>query len=418
MINLINLPQLNSLDDKLDPPMGLMYIAAMLRSKGHQVKITDLSFIDRENWKEAVGYAEVYGMTVFSSSLHLAVEINKIAKENNPDCTVIVGGPHPTALPEETALLFDCVIKGEGEFVLEKQELEGLRGVVTANQIENLNSVLPPARDLVDLKAYHRKVLGQQATTMVTSRGCPYRCAFCYQEMFGHKVRTFSNKRVIQELISVIATYGIKAFIFYDDTFALNRSRFHSLCAELAKLNIIFRCNGDARHNTLEDFEILYRAGCREIEFGTESGSQKILDRIHKNVTVEQNKQAIKNAQRAGLLAKSFLMIGNPGETRETVEETKQFVIEADPDQFTLFTFIPLPGCAIWKDPEKYGIKITSKDFKNYFSIAGNYEGGAVVDTEELTGAEIKNLKEELLVFLRARGQRGELQDYYHATHV
>lgn len=412
MIHLLNLPQPNSLDDKLDPPLGMMYIAAVLRQKGIDVKITDLAFVDRKDWKEAIGHADVYGMTVFSSSLYIAIEVAKICKENNPKCKVVVGGPHPTSLPEETLPYFDCVVKGEGEFSL----MDNLEGIITMPQIPDLNVLPLPARDLAGIKRYHRKVFGQQATSLVTARGCPYRCAFCYQDMFGHRVRSFSTERVVEEILSIKASFGISAFIIYDDTFALNRKRFYALCAELKKLNIFFRCNGDARHNTLDDFKVLYDAGCRELEFGTESGSQKILDNIHKDVTVEQNKQAIKNAKSVGLITKSFLMVGNPGETRETIEETKQFILDADPDQFTLFTCIPLPGCAIWKDPDKYKVKITNKDFKNYFSLAGNYEAGHLLDTEELTSAEIEEEKQKLLSFLRTRGQRGRLQDYYAKT--
>ena len=99
MITLINLPQPNSLDDKLDPPLGLMYIAAMLRKHGELVRIVDLPFVARDNWKEEIGFASTYGITVFSASLYLAKEVAKICKENNPFCKVVVGGPHPSSLP-------------------------------------------------------------------------------------------------------------------------------------------------------------------------------------------------------------------------------------------------------------------------------------------------------------------------------
>jgi radical SAM superfamily enzyme YgiQ (UPF0313 family) len=411
-IILINLPQLNSIDDKLDPPLGLMYIAAMLRSRNIDIKIIDLSFIDKKDWKEKIGYADVYGITVFSASLYLAIEVAKIVKEINSKCKTVVGGPHPTSLPEQTLKFFDCVITGEGEFA-PLDNIDKLNGIINMPQIKDLSTILPPARDLVNIKEYHRKVCGKQATSLTTSRGCPYKCAFCYKDVFGNRVRNFSIDSIVEEIKSIKTNYDIHALIIYDDTFALNRKRFYALCDEFKKLNIIFRANGDARHNTLEDFQMLYSAGCRELEFGIESGSQKILDNIHKGVTVKQNMMAIKNAQKAGLIVKSFLMVGNPGETKETIEETKRFIVEANPDQFTLFTLIPLPGCDIWKNPDKYKVKITSTDFKEYYSIAGNYDAGAVVNTEELTAEEIKQLKGELVDFLKGRGQRGILQDYY-----
>ena len=413
MITFLNLPQLNSLDDKLDPPLGAMYIAASQRKSGHKVKIVDLSFVDRNKWAEAIGFADIYCMTVFSASFYLAEEVAEICRKNNPNCKVVVGGPHPTSLPEQTLSAgFDCVITGEGEFA-PLGNIDKLGGIINMPKIKQLNELPLPARDLLDLRSYHRKVNGQLATSITTSRGCPYRCAFCYKDIFGSKVRNFSIERVVEEIKQIKKDHGISSLIIYDDTFTLKRDRFYSLCEELRKLNVVFRCNGDARHNTLTDFKELYRAGCREIEFGVESGSQIILDNIHKDVTVEENRQAIKNAQKAGLIVKSFLMVGNPGETKDTIEDTKKFLIDANPDQFTLFTLIPLPGCDIWKRPDEYGVKIKNKNFKEYFSIAGNNEAGEVLDTEFLTSEQIKAHKENLLEFLKKRGQRGNLQDYY-----
>lgn len=409
MINLINLPQPNSLDDKLDPPLGLMYIAAVLRERDIDVKITDLCFVDRSKWKEAIGAVDYVGMTVFSSSLYLAKEVAAIAKENNPGCKVVVGGPHPTSLPEETSEFFDHVVIGEGEFAF----LHLDSAIVKEPQIQQLDILPLPARDLVDIHRYTRRVAGQKATSITTSRGCPYKCAFCCKDVFGHKVRTFSNNRVIREISSCIDLYDIRSFIFYDDTFALDRARFYPLCEVLQRFKITFRCNGDLRNNTLEDFKVLKAAGCREIAFGVESGSQEILDKIHKGTTVEGNIKAIQNAKKAGLVTKAFLMIGNPGESVKTIEDTKRFMEKAGPDQYTLFTFVPLPGCAVWNDPAKYGVKIVNKDFKNYFNIAGQNDGGIVIETEDLSGRQIRRLKDNLLSYLTSRGQTGALQDYY-----
>ena len=279
--------------------------------------------------------------------------------------------------------------------------------------IPDLDSLPFPERGLLDMHAYTRKVYGQKATSLITSRGCPYNCSFCCKDTFGSRVRYRSVDSVLSEVKSNIDTYGIRHFLFYDDTFTLKRKRLHLLCKEFEKLNIIFRCNGNARYNTYEDYQALYDGGCREIAFGIETGSQKILNLINKGTTLKQNKDAIKNAQKAKLIVKAYLMIGNPGESRETVEETKKFIAEADPDQFTLFTFVPLPGCDIWKNPGKYGIKIIDRNFEQYFNIAGQNEGGLVIETETLKPADIKELREELLDFLRSRGQRGKLQDYY-----
>lgn len=412
MINLINPPQPNSLDDKLDPPLGLMYIAAVLEKENIPVKITDLCFVDRKDWREAIGYADTYGITVFSSSLYLAREIAGIAKENNPYCLVVVGGPHPTSLPIETSEFFDVIVRGEGEYIF--HPFLGVNPIITSTFIEPLDILPLPARHLVNLYAYTRKVAGDRSTSITASRGCPYRCAFCCKDVHGYKVRYFSIDRVVEEIASINSNYGIKSFIFYDDTFALDRNRFYPLCRELKKLNIIFRCNGNTRNNTLEDFHMLYDAGCREIAFGIESGSQEILDKINKGTTVKGNKLAIQNAKKARLCVKAFLMVGNPGESVKTIEDTKRFMKEADPDQYTVFNFIPLPGCDIWKNPNKYGVRIVDKDFKKYYNIAGHNEGGCVVETDNFTCSQVAQLRQELLLSLGK--QRGELQDYYEKS--
>ncbi len=430
-IKLINPPQPNSLDDKLDPPLGLMYVSAFLKKQGLETEIIDLPFIEKKQWEEKIGSADLYGITVYSASLYLAKEIAKIAKENNPQAKVIVGGPHPTALGESVLAdepNFNIIVMREGELTMLElaqgkpiQEIEGIiyrdnEKIIRRKErqlIKDLDILPLPDREILKINKYTRKVYGGYATSIITSRGCSFNCAFCCKDIFGSQVRFRSIESVIEEIKQIIHDYGINHFLFYDDTFVLKRERLYPLCEELSKLNIIFRCNGNARYNTYEDYKMLYRAGCREIAFGIESGSQKILNIINKGVTVEQNKRAILDAQKAGLLVKAYLMIGNPGESKETIEETKNFIIGANPDQYTLFTFVPLPGCDIWKHPEKYKIKIISRDYKQYFNIAGQNDGGLVIETETLRPQDIEELKQELLQFLKERGQRGVLQDYY-----
>jgi anaerobic magnesium-protoporphyrin IX monomethyl ester cyclase len=430
-IKLINLPQPNSLDDKLDPPLGLMYVNSFLKKENINSEILDLPFVPRNEWKKALGSVDICGITVYSSSLYLAKEVARIAKENNPNSKVVLGGPHPTTLPEETLLCdynFDIVVMQEGELTMlelaQGKELSQISGIAYRKEgkiyknkqrplVADLDTLPFPDRGIFKKNNYTRKVYGGRATSLITSRGCPFNCAFCCKDIFGSKVRFRKVESVIAEIKEIIDIYGIRNFLLYDDTFVTNRKRLYALCEELVKLKVIFRCNGNSRHNTYEDYQMLYKAGCREIAFGIESGSQKILNIIDKGTTVEQNKKAIAEARRAGLLVKAYLMVGSPGETKETVAETMKFISESDPDQYTLFNFVPLPGCDIWKRPKHYKIKIVNDDFKEFFNIAGHNEGGLVVETEELKAQDIKMLRERLIEFLQAKGQRGSLQDYY-----
>jgi anaerobic magnesium-protoporphyrin IX monomethyl ester cyclase len=431
-INLINLPQPDSLDDKLDPPLGLMYISAFLEKHNIFSEIIDLPFVKRKDWQDKIGIADFYGITVYSASLYLAKEVAKIAKSNNPQAKIVIGGHHPAALGEEALkdeANFDVVVMQEGEITMlelaKGKPFNEIQGIIYRDKvhihrnrqralIRDLDILPMPNRKILKKNKYTRKVYGNVATSVITSRGCVYNCAFCCKNIFGSQVRFRSSENVENEIKQIIKDYGINSFIFYDDTFTLQRERLYDLCQRLSKLDVIFRCNGDARHNTSEDYIRLYQAGCREIAFGIESASQTILDNIKKGVTVEQNRQAIMEAKKAGLLVKAYLMIGAPGETRQTIQETMEFIQETSPDQFTLFNFVPLPGCAIWNDPQKYNIKIVNQDFKNYFNIAGNNQGGLVIETQELSVKDLSNLRKDFVAFLNKKGQFGPLQDYYN----
>ena len=416
MIKLISLPQTNSLDDKIDPPLGLMYIAAVLEENGYPVEIVDLHFVERNKWREAIGKPDIVGITVVAVLLHEAKEILCLTKCNNPKTVVVAGGPHPSALPYETLREgFDAVVVGEGEYSF----LNLVKTIYAGKDFEKIIvsppvdvNMLPfPARHLVNLKAYTRKVIGKPGISILASRGCPYHCAFCDRSVHGEGIRFRAIQSVIEEIKQIIEKYGIKNFKFEDATFTINRRRLHKLLDELKKLDIRFRCQGNARSDSYEDFVKLYEGGCREIIFGVESGSQHVLDLINKQVTVEQNRRAIINAKKAGLLVRVNLMVGNPGESWETIEETLNFMRETKPQLWIVSNFIPLPGCAIWENPSKYGIEILVRDLKQYFFVAGQNIGGLTHRTEHMGMEDIAKARQYLIENLPP--QTGPQEDYY-----
>ena len=415
-IVLVNPPHLESLDPILDPPLGLMYLASVIRTNTkHQVSIIDLSFhTEVDKWKEVIPKADIYGITIMTPSYHHAIKIRDLCKEINPDCKIMVGGPHPTALPVDTMKDFDIIVIGDGEYVMadiiNHVENNGDYPKTFYSSDTRIDEIPYPARDLVSIKEYTRTVNGRKATSIITARGCYYRCAFCVNSTKKEKVRFRSVENVINELKEIIFKYDIHTFIFYDDTFTL-RQDLYLLLDEIKNLNIQFRCNGDTRRNTYETFKRLYDAGCQEIDFGIESGSQIILDKIRKGTQVWQNQLAISNAKKAGLFVKTFLMIGNPGESWETVEETINFINNTKPDYWTVFTFVPLPGCIIFTDPNKYDIKITSLDWKKYFNIQGRNIGGLASETKYMTTEDIEKARDYMIK--RLPSQTGPLQDYY-----
>jgi len=420
---LINPPQLNSLDDRIDPPLGLMYIAANLEKNNIPVSICDLAGRKEENWPNLIDDADVYGLTIFSSSLNISRKIARFIKDKNNLATIVAGGPHPTSLPQETINYpeFDYVIVGEGEEKIMDIVKDGTispKQIIYAPQIKNIDALPLPARHLLDMQSYSREVEGRRATSILSARGCPFNCAFCCKDVHGRKVRYRSEESILSEIDLIKKEYGIDAFLIYDDIFTLNRPRLKRLIDAFKKRHITFRCNGHTGINTYDDYVGLRDAGCKEIAFGIESGSQSILDSINKGTTVSENIETIQTAKRAGLLTKAYLIVGFPGETQETIDETKKFMDIANPDKFTLFQFVPLPGCHVYKNPEKYGITNMNQDWDQFFNIAGQYEGGQTFQTRDLTSEKIKYLHDDLLKYLihrqgMNRGQRGNLQSYY-----
>ena len=404
----INLPQSNSLDDKLDVPLGLLYVAAACRDIGCDISCVDLAF------DGSLPFADIYAMTVMTTAYNAAKKARDQCKAINPNCLVMVGGPHPTAMPTETAMDFDIVVPGEGEWAVQDiiWNKRFYPHIVSRQPITNIDSLSLPARDIVPLQEYHRKVGEEHATSLITARGCPFNCSFCSSKLMFDRVRYRNVDAVIEELKLLKDDYGYTSFVFYDDTFVLKRSRLYPMLEKIKQLNISFRCNGRAGYNTYEDFVHLKEAGCHTVSFGVESGSQKILDLINKKCKVEDNYIAIAEAKRAGLVAKAFLIVGLPGETKETVEETKKFIDNADPDCYTLFTFVPYPGTPIWNEQDKYGVEIIESDWDKFYVIAGQGIGGVVLQTDTYSPEKLVEMRSDLLAHLSKRRWGGTVEDY------
>ena len=408
-IAFINLPQSGSLDDRLDVPLGLLYVAATARDAGAEISFVDLAFAD-----VALPPADIYAMQVHTPSYNYAMRVRDLCKTINPLCLVMVGGPHPTAMPQETARDFDIVVPGEGEWAVRDliQDKRFYPHVTARQPITNVDSLPLPARDIAPLREYHRKVGDDRATSIITARGCPFNCSFCSSGIMFDRVRYRSISAVVDELTLLRDNYGFKSFVFYDDTFVLNRRRLYPILDRIKQLDITFRCNGRAGYNTYEDFTRLKKAGCHTVAFGIESGSQQILDRINKQCKVEDNLRAIEDARRAGLVSKVFLIVGLPGETPETIEETKQFIDQADPDCYTLFTFVPYPGTPIWNNRESYGVEIIERDWSKFYVIAGQGEGGIVLRTDTYSPESLIEMRNDLLSHLHKRRWGGTVELY------
>lgn len=349
-------------------PLGILYLAASAQQAGFSVEIVDL-----RGGVQSLPEARFYG---FSCTTPEITEAKKLAKTVKG--ITIVGGAHPSLLPDDCKGHFDHIVRGEGEEVL-PQILE--RGQDTGvlwfpDRIKDLDSIPFPAWDRLahpfsdSLFPGERYGYGQRAMTIITSRGCPFSCSFC-ANIYRTPIIYRSVDNIAQELCELIKR-GVRHFRFEDDNFTLH-PQFNNLCVMLGGLNIHYK--GHTRSNLLTEGQTwhLKQSGCEEFGLGIESADDKVLELNNKKETAKDHKKAIKILKKVGIRLKTYWMAGLPGETDETLEINKQFVIDTQPEKWTLSTFTPYPGSPIWKEPEKYGIKIIHYDWEKWWNFSNQF---------------------------------------------
>ncbi|MFH1546958.1 MAG: radical SAM protein [bacterium] len=388
--------------------MGLLYIAEHLRQNDVDVVITDLS--GEENYD--IPYADIYGLTVYISSLQTTIDIVMKCKGVNPDCKIVVGGAHPTACPGDLPYA-DHVVVGYGEVAMLKIiRGEDVNRIVAGGECKD--TFVFPAYDMVDVSSYHRTIDGRPSLPYITSRGCPFKCFFCgLAKMHGLRVSSASPEVVYSHVKRMKDEFGIDRINFQDDIFTLDFKRLSKMLELLNPLGIKFRCMGRAGIDTEEVYSKLAESGCVQIAWGIESGSQSILNKMGKKVTVEDNYNVIQWAKKYGITSRAFFIIGFPGETAETIEETKQFIEVADPDQYFVSNFIPYPGTAVSDHPKSFGVrKIYKEDYSQFYQVSKDGTGGSVIDTDWLSRSEFKILELSFRKWISMRQMRGDLQIY------
>ena len=362
-ILLINPPSPYLENDAAYPPMGLLYLAAVLEDLGCHTDIADLT--GGRPLPPTGGY-DLAGITCVTPNVP---QVERLIPQI--DCPVMVGGPHPTFLPTDMIDRIrdgDCIVRGEAETALPRIVADLTTGQLGPDYLCGLpepDQIPLPHRTKIDLHRYRPG--GDACTPVYTSRGCPYRCAFC-SKLAGTTYRRFSVDRVIRE-VTVCKDLGFSKIVFGDDNMNVNPAYLSTLLTALEPLDIAFRLNMDSRRITPDLLAQAHAAGCTEISMGIESGSQRFLDAMQKQARVDTNAEAIRQVQDAGMLAKAYFMVNFPGETAETVEETLRFAEAARPDRWLLSAFAPLPGSAVWLNPDRYGITAVSKTWGDYYLV-------------------------------------------------
>ncbi len=401
-------------------PLYQAYAAALLRSRGYDCDVIDaavdaLDLTDYLN-KTAEINADVIILETATPSFDHDVETIR-ALDENLDAKIFLIGPHASVyhkkLLQENPEI-SGIIRGEYEMtildIVKRLEeggsldaVEGLslrrNGDVRINPdrepLNDLDSLPFPARELYPWERYHEPIYEKLPwITMITSRGCPYRCTFCAwpQVMYGRKFRARSPENIADEIEHCLEKHKPGEIFFDDDTFTIGKSRVKKICDEMIKreFNIIWSCMGRVDTVDKEILELMAEAGCRRIKFGVETGSEKLMQKIKKGIKLKDVPPVFKYAKEAGLKVHGTFMIGLPGETRETAMQTLDLASELcmDTAQFSIAT--PFPGTEFWKEAEKNGWFVT-KDWKNF---DGNF--GSVLSYPDLSKKEIESLIEEV----------------------
>jgi len=358
-----------------NPPLGILFIAAVLERAGHDVRVIDSqvenhSYEKLEKLIEQADY-ELLGLTVMTFSLIDSIKVSKISKYLNPNIPIVWGGPHTHIFDAETAKFdeVDYVVKGEGEnaildlisylkkeqswdsvmgvgrFLGEKYELNG-----PAEAVEDLDSLPFVARHLTPIEKYGSILArGKTVTTIFTSRGCPYKCAFCDRPQLRPNFRPRSAKSVVDE-IEHCTRMGIDEFIFYDDTFTVDKKRVHDICSDIIKrgLNIYWDCRTSVNAVDRDLIFHMVEAGCVGIHYGVEAGTAKIQKVINKNLKLEKVDKVFTMTREAGIKSMAYFIIGNPTETKEDIQEGFKFLKKIDPDFVHLTCLIPFPATQVY----------------------------------------------------------------------
>ncbi|MEW6443453.1 MAG: radical SAM protein [bacterium] len=372
------------------PPLSLLYLGTSLASAGYDVRLFDadednLSLQESRMIAAILAQAGSFrpaliGLPVYSMNLRLAYRIVQALREASPDWRIVLGGPHPTVMPAETLSEFpgaDFVLRGEAERSIlglmkaldgcgDYSGVAGLSyrsdGKVLHNPdaplIRDINQVPFPARQLLqsayDKGTYWRIGRKGPLDVMITSRGCPFNCNFCYHMTPGYRAR--SPESVLDE-IAEIRSRGVRNIDLLDDNFTLDRKRCTRILDFIVREKMGLSLKIRSSVNTVDEelLRLMKRAGVGAILYGFESGSETMLRRMGKKATVKQNARIVELHDRYKIQCYAGIIIGYPGETLETLQETRDFLLKVKPTGVNISIMIPLPGTRAYEEAKADG---------------------------------------------------------------
>ncbi len=399
----------------MEPPNELGYMAAMLENLGVDCRIRDFATegLPRKRCLAEINNfnPDLFVIAVTSATLREDILFCEDVKKNNPDVKVVIKaafltpqkasdllGNYPVA---DIILLqeYEITIKEIAERILSGQGYSDVRGAVVRNGqeviftgkrefLEDLDTLPFPARHLFNNKLYIRPDTAKPRATIQVARGCPYNCIFCLASLVeGNKVRFRAPKNIIAEIKECINKFGIRDFFLRADTFTLNKEWVIELCRLIIEEGLKIEWVVNSRVDVIDEERVSWmkKAGCWLISFGIESGSQDILNRMNKGVTVEDSRKAVNLCHKYGIKTYCFFVIGLPWDSRETIMATINFAKSLDTDFFLFHIALPFPGTELYDVVKENGLISESE-------LYGHSHFDPALKTLYLSAAQLKSL--------------------------
>jgi anaerobic magnesium-protoporphyrin IX monomethyl ester cyclase len=389
------------------PPLGIGYIAGALLKDGHIVNIVDLQVQSVNNIFKYLDY-DIIGISSLTSHFHMACSLIRDIKAAGFKGRIIIGGAHATAIPERSLResCADLVCSGEGEASMVKlangESLENIGGLgwlengkyrqnIECYYSEHLDDYPPPAFHLFELGCYGSYNMaivppGTRDGVIMTSRGCPYSCDFCFK--LNKCIRFRSPENIVAEICRLKAEFGYTKFSFIDDCFNANPKRAKDICRLIIREcpGIIFTLPNGIRANLVDDelAELMQAAGCIGANIGVESWDDDVRAKMDKKLKKEDAINAVRTLRRKGIICTAYFIMGHYHDSVESIKRNIEAVKELDADFFQFSKFIPMPGSLIYKRIEEEG-RIQEQDFSKY-SIFGD---ASLMEHPSLTAGEI-----------------------------
>ncbi len=365
------------------PPLGLAYLAAVLERASHEVELIDANALRMEPdevVRRAVGLApDVVGVTCVTPLFPVVAGICRSLKELVPNVSIVVGGPQVTIMPELTMEneTFDFGIEGEAEIAMPRLleaissggSPEGIGGVlfrkdgqVVRNgpaEIMPIDEIPFPSREgLPNDRYFDMTTESRRVSSIMTARGCPFRCSFCERYIRGGNYRMRGAESVVAELEDLVKRFGCSEIVIYDDTFTASKKRTAEICERILERGLKFRWDCRTRVDCVDPglLELMARAGCSRVSYGVESASEDVRELFSKKITIEQVREAFEWTRAAGIRILAYFMLGAPEETRKSIGETLALSIELNPDFAYYSIVVPYPGTDLYDHALEKGL--------------------------------------------------------------